>query len=108
MYFSTESLINPMYSSALFAHEVPSSSTINMVKIFPRNFHRDFDLCSLSASHMIESGVPISFSNYFTACSTSELYFIGTTYTNYLSVTKSGNRCDLGTILYISLWQRNY
>ena len=55
----TASLINPIESSALFAHGVPSSRMRNVVPISPQNFLRDLDVCSRDMSHIIASGAPI-------------------------------------------------
>ena len=88
MLFCTDSFINTMYSSAFFYHEVPYSRNLNVVLILYRKFCRDFDFYSLPASHIIKSGTPISFANYFIACITLDLYLIGVEYINPLSVTK--------------------
>ena len=77
----TASLINPIYSSALFAQGTPSSRTIIVVMISLHNFLISFDVCSPSMLHMITSVSPISLPNCWTAFSTSISGFIVTTYT---------------------------
>ena len=83
------SFINPIYSSALFAHGVPSSRTRSVVPSSPRNFLRFSDFCSLAASHIIASGAPTTLVNSLTACMTSDLVFIGIACTKPLSVTNN-------------------
>ena len=60
MSFLTASLINPMYSSALFDQGVPSSRALKVVPMSLQNFFTSDDICSPDISATKESGAPIS------------------------------------------------
>ena len=89
VFFLTSSLINPMYKSALFDHSVPSSRALRVVPMSLQNFFTSEDICSPDMSATKESGAPIYLANCLMARSASDFFFIGTTYMNPLSVTKS-------------------
>lgn len=76
-----------MWSSAFFAHRVPSLSKLNVVPISWQHRLSACDVCSSAMSHVVVPGAPISFANYFTACDASALDFIGTTHAKPFSMT---------------------
>ena len=89
MSFLTASLINPIYNSALFDHGVPSSRALRAVPMSLQNFFTAENICSPDISATKKSGAPISLANCLMERSTSDFLFIGTTYMDPLSVTKS-------------------
>ena len=88
MSFLTASLINPMCNSALLDYGVPSSRALRVAPMSLQNFFTSEDICSPDMSATKKSGAPISLANYLMARSTSDFFFIGTTYMNPLSVRK--------------------
>ena len=79
MSFLTASLINPMYSSALFDHGVPSSKALRVVPMSLQYFFTSENICFPDMSATKESGAPIALANSLMVRSTSDFFFIGTT-----------------------------
>ena len=79
MSFLSASLINPMYSSALFDQGVPSSRVLRVVPMSLQNIFTSEDIYSPDMSATNELGAPISLANCLMARSTSDFFFIGRT-----------------------------